>query len=185
LLPDLTDAQSNVWHLAVGAGKDQNIYVVNRDMLGKFNTNNDSGIYQEIDGGLGGGLFAAPAYFNNTVYLGGIEDDLRAFAITNAKLATTTTSQTLESFSYPGTSPSISANGTSNAILWAVENHGNFGVVHAYDPADLTTEYYNSLQAPNNRDIFNDNKYVTPMIANGRVYVGTPNGVAVLGLLSQ
>ncbi len=185
LLPDLTDAQSNVWHLAVGGGKDQNIYVVNRDMLGKFNTSNDSAIYQEIQSGLGGGLFAAPAYFNKTVYLGGIEDYLRAFVITNAKLATSATSQTAESFSYPGTSPSISANGTSNAIVWAVENFGNFGVVHAYDPANLATEYYNSRQAPNNRDIFNDNKYVTPMIANGKVYVGTPNSVAVLGLLPQ
>lgn len=185
LLPDLTDAQSNVWHLAVGAGKDQNIYVVNRDMLGKFNTSNDSAIYQEIQTGLGGGLFAAPAYFNKTVYLGGIDDDLRAFAITNAKLATSATSQTAESFSYPGTSPSVSANGTSNAIVWAVENFGNFGVVHAYDPTNLANEYYNSRQAPDNRDIFNDNKYVTPMIANGKVYVGTPNSVAVLGLLPQ
>ncbi len=74
LLPDLQDAQANTWHLGVGAGKDGHIYVVNRDLMGKFNTNNDSAIYQEIDSnGLGGGVWSMPAYFNNVVYYGAVE----------------------------------------------------------------------------------------------------------------
>jgi hypothetical protein len=183
LLPDLQDAQANTWHLAVGAGKDGHIYVVNRDLMGKFNTNNDSAIYQEIDSnGLGGGVWSMPAYFNNKVYYGAVSDHLRAFSIANAKLSTPAGSLSSESFGYPGTTPSVSANGASDGIVWAVENNGG-GVLHAYDATNLATELYNSNEAANNRDTFVDNKFITPMIANGKVYVGTPNGVAVFGLL--
>jgi hypothetical protein len=183
LLPDVQDTQANTWHLAVGAGKDGHIYVVNRDLMGKFNTNNDSGIYQEIDtNGLSGGVWSMPAYFNNLVYYGAVSDHLRAFSITNAKLTTPASSMTSESFAYPGTTPSISANGMSAGIVWAVENNGG-GVLHAYDATNLATELYNSNQAANGRDNFADNKFITPMIANGKVYVGTPNSVAVFGLL--
>jgi hypothetical protein len=107
---------------------------------------------------------------------------LRAFSIANAKLTTPASSLTSESFAYPGTTPSISANGTSAGIVWAVENNGG-GVLHAYDATNLGTELYNSNQAANSRDHFADNKFITPMIANGKVYVGTPNSVAVFGLL--
>ena len=68
VLPDVYDNNGGVHHLAVGAGKDTNIYVVNRDNMGKFNPNNDSAIYQEIDGALPGGAWSSPAYFNHTVY---------------------------------------------------------------------------------------------------------------------
>jgi hypothetical protein len=184
LLPDLQDGQGNTWHLAVGAGKDGHIYVTNRDLMGKFNTNNDSAIYQEIDSnGLGGGVWSVPAYFNNKVYYGPVGDHLRAFSIANAKLSTPASSLTATSFAYPGTTPGISANGTANGMVWAVENNGGGGVLHAYDATNLGTELYNSNQAANNRDHFSDNKFITPMIANGKVYVGTPNGVAVFGLL--
>jgi Immunoglobulin domain/PQQ-like domain len=183
LLPDLTDAQANTWHLAVGAGKDGHIYVANRDMMGKFNTNNDNGIYQEIDSnGLGGGVWASPAYFNNTLYYGAVNDTIRAFNITNAKLVTPAASRSAESYGYPGATPSVSANGTSNGIVWTVQNNGN-GVLYAYDATNLANELYNSNQAANGRDNFSDNKFITPMIANGKVYVGTPNGVIVFGLL--
>ena len=187
LLPDLQDGQGNTWHLAVGAGKDGHIYVANRDLMGKFNTNNDSAIYQEIDSsGLGGGVWSVPAYFNNKVYYGAVSDHLRAFSIANAKLSTPASSMSATSFGYPGTTPSISANGDANGIVWVVENNGGGnagGVLHAYDATNLGTELYNSNQAANNRDHFVDNKFITPMIANGKVYVGTPNGVAVFGLL--
>ncbi len=89
-------------------------------------------------------------------------------------------SKTSEDFSYPGTSPSVSANGTSNAIVWAIENGSSGGVLHAYDATNLATEFYNSSKVP--ADAFADNKFVTPTIANGKVYVGTPSSVAVFGL---
>jgi Immunoglobulin domain len=186
ILPDQKDAQGNTWHLAVGAGKDGHIYVVNRDMMGKFNTNSDSGIYQEIDSnGLNGGLFATAAYFNGVLYFGAVGDALRAFPVTNAKLVTPATSVSADGYGYPGATPSVSANGTSNAIVWAVENNGGNGILHAYDAANLGHEFYNSNQAASGRDTFADNKFITPMIANGKVYVATPTGVMVFGLLGK
>jgi hypothetical protein len=180
LLPDLVDANGNTRHLAVGSGKDAIIYVVDRDNMGKFNSTTDN-IYQQISGQIGG-VWSKPSYFNNTVYYGAVGDHLKAFPITSAKLAATPATQSSASFAYPGTTPSISANGTSNAIVWAVEN-GSTGVLHALNATNLTSELYNSNQAANNRDQFSDNKYVTPMVANGKVYVGTPNSVVVFGLL--
>jgi hypothetical protein len=184
LLPDLTDSVGNKWQLGVGAGKDGHIYVVNRNLMGKFNTNNDNAIYQEISSnGLAGGSFATPAYFNNAVYYGAVNDSVKAFSIVNAKLVAPAGSQSSSSFAYPGTTPSISSNGTSDGIVWAVENQNGNGVLHAYAATNLGNELYNSSQAANGRDSFSDNKFITPMIANGKVYVGTPTGVAVFGSL--
>jgi hypothetical protein len=180
LLPDLVDTNGATRHLAVGSGKDAIIYVVDRDNMGKFNSSADN-IYQQITGQIGG-VWSKPSYFNNTVYYGAVGDHLKAFPITSAKLSATPATQSPNTFAYPGTTPSISANGTSNGIVWAVEN-GSTGVLHAYNAANLTSELYNSNQAANNRDNFSDNKYVTPIVANGKVYVGTPNSVVVFGLL--
>jgi hypothetical protein len=181
LLPDMVDASGKTRHLAVGSGKDAIIYVLDRDNMGLFNPAQDL-IYQQINGQLGGGVFSKPGYFNGTVYYGAVGDHLKAFPITNAKLAGTPSSQSAASYAYPGATPSISANGTTNGIVWAVEN-GSTGVLHAYDPTNLTNELYNSNQAANSRDHFSDNKFITPMVANGKVYVGTPNSVAVFGPL--
>jgi outer membrane protein assembly factor BamB len=182
VLPDLTDSSGNTRHLAMGAGKDANIYVVDRDAMGRFNpAAND--IYQEIQGALRGGVFSMPAYFNNTVYYGAVGDSIKAFAISNAMLASAPASQTSNAFPYPGATPSVSANGASNAILWAAEN-GDVAVLHAYDATNLANELYNSNQASGGRDQFGaGNKFITPTIVNGKVYVGTTNGVGVFGLL--
>jgi hypothetical protein len=182
VLPDLMDNSGQTHHLAVGAGKDANIYVVDRDAMGKFNPMANN-IYQEIPNGLAGGVFSMPAYFNNTMYFGAVQDSLRAFAITNAQLGSSASSRSSHVFPYPGATPSISANRTSNAILWAAEN-ANPAVLHAYDAGNLATELYNSNQASNGRDHFGaGNKFITPMIANGKVYVGTTTGVGVFGLV--
>ena len=181
VLPDLNDSSGHTWHLAVGAGKDSNLYVVNRDSMGKFSSNNSS-IYQELAGALPGGVWAMPAYFNNTIYYGSVGNPIQAFTITNAMLSTSATSQTANSFGYPGTTPSVSANGASNGIVWAIENNSP-AVLHAYNAANLN-EIYNSSQASGNRDQFGSgNKFMVPTIVNGKVFVGTPNGVAVFGLL--
>ena len=181
VLPDLLNSSGQTVHLAVGAGKDSILYLVNRDSMGKFSSNN-SNIYQQFAGALPGGIYSAPAYFNNTVYYGPVGSPIEAFTFGTAKLSTSATAKTATSFVYPGASPSISANGTSNAIVWAVENTTP-AVLHAYDATNLN-ELYNSNQASGGRDQFGaGNKFITPMIANGKVFVGTPNGVAVFGLL--
>jgi hypothetical protein len=181
LLPDLVDGSGQTWHLAVGAGKDSNLYVVNRDNMGKFNSASNN-IYQELDGALPGGVWAMPAYFNTTVFYGSVRSTLKAFSITNARLSSAPTSESSITFVYPGTSPSISANGTSNAIVWAHEN-SNPAVLHAYNAADLTQELYNSNQAGARDQFGAGNKFITPTIASAKIYVGTTNGVAVFGVL--
>jgi len=184
VLPDRTDISGNLRQLAVGAGKDRRIYVVNRNDMGKFNRQGDNAIYQKIDDALAGAEFAMPAYFNNTVYFGAVGDSLKAFPIANAKLAAKPESMSAATFAYPGATPSISAHGTSNGIVWAVEARGSdAGVLHAYDASNLATELYSSNAVAGGRDAFADNKFITPMIANGRVYVGTSSGVMVFGLL--
>ena len=182
LLPDLVDSANTVRHLAVGAGKDGNIYVVDRDSLGKFNAGTNQN-YQTLSGVLPGGIWSTPAYFNGTVYYADASGTLKAFAISTAKLGATPQSQSATQFVYPGTAPSVSANGTSGGIVWAHENT-NPAVLHAYDAANLAHELYNSNQAAGNRDQFGmGNKYITPTVADGKVFVGTTNAVAVFGLL--
>ncbi len=180
VLPDLTDSSGSVHHLAVGAGKDENIYVVNRDNMGKFNSQNDDAVDQQINGAVDG-VFSMPAYFNNTVYYAAVGDELKAFPISNAMLATAPSAHGANSFAFPGATPSVSANGTTNGIVWAVENSSP-AVLYAYDATTLQ-ELYDSNQANNNRDRFGDgNKFITPVITDGKVFVGTPTGVAEFGL---
>ena len=188
LLPDQTDTNGIVHHLIVGAGKDKNIYLADRDNLGKFNPATDpmdSNIYQQLTGAMAGLVYSTPAYFNGVLYYAADGDTLKAFPLTNAQMALTPSSQTVIKFPHPGPTPSISANGAQNGIVWALESSlTSPGVLHAYDPANLAHEFYNSNQAVNGRDSFgNGNKFITPMIVNGKVYVGTQNGVAVFGLL--
>jgi hypothetical protein len=181
VLPDLLDGSGQNVHLAVGAGKDVNLYLVNRDSMGKLSSNNSS-LYQELAGVLQEGVWGMPAYFNNTIYYGSVGSPIQAFTFNNAKLSTGATVKTATVFGYPGATPSISANGTSDAIVWAVESSSP-AVLHAYNATNLN-EIYNSNQASGGRDQFGaGNKFITPMIVNGKVFIGTPNGIAVFGLL--
>jgi hypothetical protein len=104
VLPDLSDGAGHTLHLAVGAGKDSNVYLVNRDSMGKFSANN-SGLYQELTGVLPGGMRGMPAYFNNTIYYGSIGSPIQSFSFTNAKLSLTAGAQTRNTFQYPGGHP--------------------------------------------------------------------------------
>jgi outer membrane protein assembly factor BamB len=182
VVPDVSVSLGQRIHLVVGAGKDGNIYVASRDNMGKWNPNNNNGLYQQLTGALPNGAWSMPAYFFNTVYFGGVSDNIKAFPIVNGKLAASPSSKTSTSFTYPGATPSISANFSQNGILWAIENTSP-AVLHAYNALNLTQELYNSNQQGSRDQFGPGNKFITPMIANGRVYVGTQTGVAVFGLL--
>jgi len=182
LLPDLTDSGGTARHLMVGAGKDGNLYVVNRDNMGKFNATGNN-IWQQLNGVLSGGIWSTPAWYNGTLYYGPAGGNLLAFAMANARLAASATSQSVATFTYPGTAPAVSASGNTNGIVWGHENSSP-AVLHAYDASNLAHELYNSSQAANGRDQFGPgNKFITPTIADGKVFVGTQSGVAVFGLL--
>jgi hypothetical protein len=193
LLPDSVGSTAHP-QLLVGSGKDGHMYLLDRANLGKFNTDGGNGqIVQDIPNATfgpgsptsGTGSFGAPAFFNGAIYYGGEAEPLKRWAIANGSITTPQTSQTAASFQYPGTTPSVSYNGTdpSTAIVWAHEN-SDPPTLHAYDPADLTHEYYNSGQA-GLRDLpaGDGNKFIIPTIANGRVYVATTNSIVVYGLL--
>jgi hypothetical protein len=182
LLVSQKDSSGTTWKLAVGAGKDSNLYVVNRTDMGKFSSSNNN-IYQELAGALPGGIWSMPAAFQANIYYGPVGSPILDFQFKDAMLQTTAVAKTTTSFGYPGTTPSISSNGGKNAIVWATANT-NPAVLYAYNARTLG-ELYNTNQAANGRDHFgNGNKFITPMIANGKVYVGTQTGVGVFGLLT-
>ena len=186
LLPDMKDSNGNTKHLIVGAGKDMKLYLVDRDNMGKFNPTSNN-IWQQLGtSALNGPVRGSPAYFNGTLYYGPRDTTLKAFTFSNAKLPTTATSQSVATFGYPGTSPVVSSNGVTNGIVWT--QHPN-GTLYAFDASNLAHELYDSRQATGNRDVTGPGaagsglKFVVPMIANGKVFMGTPNSVAVFGML--
>ena len=181
LLPPQDDGAGSSVSLLIGAGKDQSIYVLDQTNLGKFNPSTDA-IYQLMTNALPGGVWSSPAWFNGTLYYGAVGDYLRAFPFANGIFSAGPHSP--KTYPFPGTTPTISANGTANGIVWTVENQST-AVLHAYGAGDVSSELYNSNQAAAGRDNFGaGNKYIVPTIANGKVYVGTTNGVGVFGLLA-
>jgi hypothetical protein len=166
----------------IGAGKQGIIYVVNRGGMGKFNSTRNNviqtvtGSVAECPGGTG-----TPAYFNNAVYYSGCGDSLKMFSLTNGLLSPLPVSQSSEQ--YPtGTTPSISANGSTNGIVWAIAFYNTNSVLHAYDARDVSKELYKSNQNQM-RDALPITHFAVPTVANGRVYVGTFDGLVVYGLL--
>jgi hypothetical protein len=183
VLQQMKDASGTTWDLAAGAGKDGNLYIVNRQSMGEFNSGSNN-IYQELDGVLPGGMWAMPAYGAGRLFYGPVGSPILEFKFTDAKLGATPIAKTATSFGYPGATPSISSDGLKNGILWATE-YTNPAVLHAYN-AESLVELYNTNQAAGGRDNFGaGNKFITPMIANGKVYVGTTTGVGVFGLLGD
>lgn len=201
LLPDQVDAAGATRHLAVGAGKDRNIYVVDRDSLGKFNTGSDDNAYQPLldafptypasCGGPGSsGVYGAPVFFNGTVFYSASGDVIRGFKLASAKLPSQPTVKSGTSFCYPGATLSVSADGTQNGVLWALQNSTSQGILHAYDAGSLA-ELYNSAQAGTRDQFGPGSKFTPPTVANGRVFVGTQadtsaggkNYLAIFGLL--
>jgi hypothetical protein len=120
--------------------------------------------------------------FNENIYYGAAQDSIKAFQLSNGFLTTTPVSQSAATYGYPGAAMTISANGTIDGILWAVERPG---VLHAYDATDLTHELYNSNQANGSRDVpATAARFNPPLVANGRVYVASQAGqLTVYGLL--
>lgn len=168
-------------HLMAGAGKEGRIYLLDRDNLGEFNSSSDSQIVQSFSGAING-LFGNPAYFNYMLYFCGSGDELKAFPVSNAQMATSPQSQSRSTFPFPGCVPTISANGTSNGIVWAIDPAG---LLHAYDATNVTNEFYNSNQNSARDALGSSVRFSVPTVANGKVYAGTQNSLVVYGLLAQ
>jgi PKD repeat protein len=179
LLPDAVGSGAHP-HLLVAGGKQGTIYLVDRDNLGQYNSSlasNDSQIVESLIQATGG-IFGTPAYFNNTLYYLGAGDVLKAFSIANGQIATNPVAQGATTFNWPGATPSISANGTNNGIVWLtqVDGNGDPAILHAENAANVAQELY--VSAP----LAGSVKFTAPTVANGKVYVGAQYALTVFGL---
>jgi hypothetical protein len=191
LLPDFPGTAHP--HLAVFADKSGTIYLVNQDNLGGVNPGGPDRVIQEFAGGAVA-YWGSPAYFNGMVYFQGLGDVLKAYALkldpaTNTMmLDETPVSQGTTVSGFPGQAQSVSADGTSNGIVWTaqVDAFASSGpaILFAYDANDLSTPLYRSNQAGPRDTAGGGVKFVTPTIANGLVYLGAQFEVDVYGLLS-
>jgi hypothetical protein len=192
LLPDQPGSHP---HEFVQLGKDGTIRLLDRDQMTSGNlhycasncNNQDAQIVQEIVAGLNG-VWSVPAHWNGNVYIGPISSFIKMYTLNGSGMFNTSVAnQTSHNFGYPGTVPSISANGTSNAILWAVDtaNYGSNGtsvlaaVLYAYDATTLN-ELYNSSNVVGDA-AGGAVKFAVTTVANGRVYIGTNTEVDVYG----
>jgi len=179
-------------HVLIGGGKGTNflgqIYVLNRDNMGQFNATDN--VVQEFS--LGGGIFSTAAFWQNTLYIGGVSQNLKAFAINTGtgQLSTTAASQSPGTFGFPGTTPAVSSSGTTNGIVWALDTHSNDtpagsgngpAILHAFNATNLAAELWNSTQGTGNA-AGSAVKFCVPTVANGKVYVGTQTELTVYGL---
>jgi Chitobiase/beta-hexosaminidase C-terminal domain len=205
LLPTLSNGKK----LLAMLSKAGTIYLIDTSGMGKYCvtqtpacTGSDTNIVQEIPKAFTG-YWGAPAYWNGYLYWSGGNDTsgaaepLKAYSFNangSGLISTSPSSVAAHSFNFSGPVPSVSSNGTSNGIVWGMDN-GSFAstcsggtncqVLYAYDATNLATMLYNSSQAANNRDVPGTAvKFTTPTIANGKVYVAGKGSVSAFGLLS-
>jgi hypothetical protein len=168
--------------------------------MGHFHAQSDSAV--QVVAGATAGYWSAPAYWKGQTatyvyYAGvlqdadkGVGDQLRMYTLSGGVLSTSSVAQSPNTFPV-GSTPSVSANGSTNGIVWAIERQDNFrqqpgnlpAVLHAYDATNVATELYNSSQAGTRDQAGPATKYQVPTIANGRVYVGTQTELDAYGLL--
>jgi uncharacterized repeat protein (TIGR03806 family) len=187
ILPDSVGTVAHQ-HLVVGGGKTAPIYLVDRDNMGRFNgTGGTNKIVQQFNGGPGGDRDVTPAFFNNALYIIDSNSRIGAYTISNG-LFRTTPIETPDTYDNKGGATAcISANGTSNAIAWAIYNSGGQSpatpcVLRAYNATNLTQKLYASDQISTRDAAGAAVKFTTPTIANGKVYVGAQYSLTIYGL---
>jgi hypothetical protein len=165
-------------HELIASGKQGIVYVLDRDSLGTYSPN-DAGVIQEVTlvNTTKDVMFGSPAYWNNTLYFAPDNSTLMAYPLSGGKLGTPIKTPATYSGSH---SPSISANGNTNGVLWVISGPG----LYALDAATLDL-LYSTNQAPNGRDKLPAvGHFVTQTVANGRVYVGTKTSLEAYGLFN-
>ena len=172
-------------HVLIGGGKEGKLYLVNRDNMGQYQAGSDSQIVQSLLGGAGG-VWCTPAYWQNNLYLVPVNDTVRAFQVNNGLLSIAPVAKGSVAFAFPGATPSVSANGSTEGIVWVIQRTtagSQAAVLHAYDAANVSRELYSSNQA-GTRDLLDVGvKFAVPTVANGKVYVGTSSTLTVFGLM--
>jgi hypothetical protein len=190
--PVLLPESSSQPHLLIGGSKGGSLYVVNRDAMGGFCPNSSTSAQTVKVPGLNAMILSTPLFWNNSVYVAPGNGNLMAFPMSTEGIlaASPSASQSPEMLGPQGATPVISANGTSDAILWLIDTSGaqalpySPAILRAYDPNNLSNEIYNSTVAASSRDQAGPAvKFTVPTVANGKVYVGTQTELDVYGFL--
>ena len=196
VLIDLPSAPADHQHLLVGGGKGAGftgqLYSLDRTNLGQFNAS-DLGARQIFP--VGGGIFATPAFWQNTLYIAGTGTRLQAYSLNpmTGMFTTAVSSQSASPYGFPGATPSVSSSGATNGIVWAIDSHSYCtsqstscgpAILHAYDAANLATELWNSSQVGTDK-AGNAVKFTVPTVANGKVYVGTRGSDTINGGIGE
>src|SRR5665213_2150176 len=168
-------------HLMIGSGKEGKLYLIDRDNMGKFNSSTDN-VVQEQGSAINGSL-DTPAFYNDGTtsriyYVGGYGDTAKAFTIANGAFSTAPSSASSDSYTFPGSTPSISANGATNGIVWDLNTGSN--QIRAYDASNYGNELWTSGQTAGDQ-LGSVVKFTVPTVANGHVYVGTATALVAYG----
>jgi hypothetical protein len=172
--------------MAVAMGKAAVLYLFNQNSLGGLKANDAGALQWQRLGGSGGGIWGGPAYYGGPA--GGIVyaqidgDVLRAFSVnTGSNPALTQVATGTSSAGYGGSLPIVSSNGTTSgtAVVWLIRR-GVTEQLEAYDALSLGAPLF----AANGGSWSNSagNSFLTPMEANGRVYVPAYKTVTIFGL---
>jgi hypothetical protein len=181
LLPDQAGRHP---HLLLAAGKAGTVYLIDRDHLGGFSPARDR-VVQELRRVLQP-EFGVPAFFDagnglQLVYYAAVDDQLKAFQLVNGVLSPAAAFVSADVFGYPGATPSVSANGTANGIVWALDQQTS--ALRAYDATNVGTELYSSSDSGGRDQLDQVVKFTVPTVANGEVFVGTNGTLTVFGEL--
>lgn len=179
LLPDQSGAHP---HLAVVEGKGGVLYLVDRDHLGHWQSENNSHAVQTI--AVPDGVFGSMAYWNHYVYVLSDGDALRQFAVIDGKLSPKAASAVRG----VSATPTVSANGLADGVVWVLRSKvwnapDQPAALYAYDAGNVAHELYNSEQNAARDRPGLALRFNMPMVVNGHVYVGTKHEVDVYGLL--
>lgn len=180
LLPDQPGAHR---HLVLQPTKGSMIYVIDRDQMGQFHAEGDA-VLQRIH--ISGSGMGALAYWNGHAYFACSGDSLRDYAVMNGQLKLRSSSSIR--FADPGATPSVSADGGKNAIVWAIATKtwngpGQPAALYAFDANNLSEPIYTSEQNSKRDRAGMATRFVIPLVVNGHVYFGARDEVEVYGLL--
>jgi hypothetical protein len=181
LLPDQPGPHR---HLLLQPTKDSTIYVIDRDNMGKYHRDHDS-LVQTVK--LGGGGYGAIAYWNGHAFFAASDDPLNDYAIKGGQLALNASANM--KFENPGVTPTVSADGNKNAIVWALTTKVWNGpdtkpaVLYAFDATKLGAPIYTSEQNSQRDRAALATRFVIPVVINGCVYFAARGEVDVYGLL--
>ncbi len=177
--------------LLVGGGKTATIYLMNCNSMGGYGPGSDNVVQELVDAldvpATEVGVRGAPAYWNGQLYFAGVGDVVKDFELSNGLLSTSPLATSPTKNFYPGATPTVSSNGSTNGVVWTLETDGyaksNSAILHAYDAANVGDELYNSKMNPTRDSAAGAVKFTVPTVVNGKVFVPTETELDFYGLL--